>query len=335
MTRQQSRRRFLQRALSLSGGGALGAAFARGETFLSNSKPKSEPVSDQPQPIIDTHQHLWDLSKLTLSWLQGKDVTSLNRSFLTSDYLQATEGQNVVKAVYMEVDCDVEFQRKEAEYAIELCRRDDTPTVAAVISGRPNSKKFAPYIERFAESPWIKGVRQILHVDSAPRGLCLQRQFVESIQLLGELGLRFDLCMRPGEIIDGVKLVDQCPKTRFIVDHCGNMSVQTDGSRLRQTWMKGMREMAGRSNVVCKISGIIVTADKDSWKPADLEPNVTFCLDAFGEDRVLFAGDWPVCTLTASLAEWVAALKWIVRDRPANFQRKLFHDNAAAFYELS
>jgi pseudouridine synthase len=47
----------------------------------------------------------------------------------------------------------------------------------------------------------------------------------------------------------------------------------------------------------------------------------------------MFAGDWPVCTLKASFAQWVGALKQIVKDRPIAFQKKLFHDNAAKFYE--
>ena len=52
--------------------------------------------------IIDTHQHLWDLSRLELPWTGG--IPQLNRSFLMSDYLQASEGQKVSKTVYMEVD---------------------------------------------------------------------------------------------------------------------------------------------------------------------------------------------------------------------------------------
>ncbi|HUQ70889.1 MAG TPA: amidohydrolase family protein [Planctomycetaceae bacterium] len=57
-----------------------------------------------------------------------------------------------------------------------------------------------------------------------------------------------------------------------------------------------------------------------------------FSMDTFGEDRVMFAGDWPVCTLRATFAQWLGALKEIVAKRSAEFQRKLFHDNAAKFY---
>jgi L-fuconolactonase len=47
---------------------------------------------------------------------------------------------------------------------------------------------------------------------------------------------------------------------------------------------------------------------------------------------MMFAGDWPVCTLAMSLAQWVAAVRQVVADRPMSEQRKLFHDNAAKFY---
>src|SRR5581483_9589680 len=140
---------------------------------------------------------------------------------------------------------------------------------------------------------------------TTPAEYCLDRQFIKGIQLLGDLGLSFDLCMRPGELHDGVKLVDQCPHTRFIVDHCGNMSVTSTDAALREKWQAAMKELANRPNTVCKISGIIVTANKD-WKPEDLAPNINFSLDTFGEDRVMFAGDWPVCTLRATFAQWLS-----------------------------
>ena len=96
-----------------------------------------------------------------------------------------------------------------------------------------------------------------------------------------------------------------------------------------------MKAAAGLENVVCKISGIVVTAKGRDWQPADLAENVNYCLDTFGEDRVFFGGDWPVCTLRASLAQWVDALKWIVRDRSPEYRRKLLHDNAVRLYGLA
>ena len=74
-------------------------------------------------PIIDTHQHLWDLSVFDMPWLE--DAPTLNRSFVTSDYLAATAGLNVVKTVYMEVDVSAAQKIAEAEHLIELCAAGD------------------------------------------------------------------------------------------------------------------------------------------------------------------------------------------------------------------
>lgn len=283
--------------------------------------------------IVDTHQHLWDLALLRLPWTKGNEV--LGHNFVMSDYLAATKGLNVVKTVYMEVDVDPADQVKEAEYVLDLCQRRDNPMVGAVISGRPASEEFAPYLSKFQKNSFLKGVRQVLHGESTPEGYCLAPQFVRSMQWLGEHGLSFDLCMRSGELLDGDKLVAQCPKTRFIVDHCGNMNVQDTDAKHRGIWMDGMKALAQRDNVVCKISGIVASARKD-WKVADLAPIVRYSLETFGPERTMFAGDWPVCTLAASFRQWVDALKQIVREMgmsPAN-QRKLFHDNAVKFYAL-
>ena len=282
-------------------------------------------------PIVDTHQHLWDLSKFHLPWTKGNDV--LARSFVMTDYLQATAGLNVTKTVYMEVDVHPSQQMREAEYVIDLCARPDNPMVAAVISGRPGTEEFAAYAQKFKGSPYIKGIRQVLHGPENPPGFCLQPKFVDSIKLLGDLGLSFDLCMRSEELLDADKLVAQCPNTRFILDHCGNLSVQETDVAKRKLWKEGLVALTARPNVMCKISGIIASAKKD-WKFEDLAPNILETMQTFGPERVMFAGDWPVCTLTASFKQWVEALKAIVKDLPAEQQRKLFHDNAVKFYGL-
>ena len=288
-----------------------------------------------PIPVIDTHQHLWDLDLFQLPWLDLPGMDVLRNSFRMADYREATRNCPVVKSVYMEVNVHPDLQRLEAQYVLGLCEWEGNPMSGAVIGGSPGESSFAGYLEEFVGNPFVKGVRTILHDPDRPRGMCLTPQFKENIRLLGELGLSFDLCMRPAEIQDAVELVDACPETRFIIDHCGNMSVQPDQQQDHPDWETGMRRMAECEHVFCKISGIIATATRGAWQPADLKQNIDFCLDTFGEDRIFFGGDWPVCTLTADFESWYQALRWIVRDRGEAFQRKLFHDNAEAFYRLS
>ena len=54
----------------------------------------------------------------------------------------------------------------------------------------------------------------------------------------------------------------------------------------------------------------------------------------FRENRIFFGGDWPVCTLGASLGEWIGSLSRIIASRPESLQRKLFHENAERVYRF-
>ena len=293
-------------------------------------------------PIVDTHQHLWDLSQVQPPWLSGAPKI-LSQTYGLAEFAKATEGLNVVQAVYMEVDVAPEDQGKEADTLIEICRSKKGPTVAAVISGRPGEESFAPYIRRYAKEKEIKGVRQVLHAETAEKAMCLKPQFVASVKLLGELGLSFDLCMRPGELTDGLALAKQCPGTRFIVDHCGNADPSVflkdaapsdQPAHDPQKWRDDIKALADQENIICKISGIIARAPKGIPYVESLAPIVNHCLDSFGLDRVIFGGDWPVCLLGGSYKDWVTTLRQIISIRPVADQKKLLHENARKFYGL-
>ncbi len=317
----------------------LGTASVAATAAVSFSqKKKDTPVTDpNTMPIVDTHQHLWDLDQLKLGWFDPTTPEGkiLGHSFTPKEYAEATKGLNVVKSVYMEVDVVPEQQQKEADYLLELCASGKTPTCAAVLSGRPNSEGFEKYVKQFKGSKYVKGLRQVLHVKETPQGYALDPKFVKGIQLLGDLGLSFDLCVRPAELPDFAKLIDQCPNTRFILDHCGNANLKHTAAE-REQWKRDMTEIAKRKNLVGKVSGFIASApERGKWTLDDLAPVINHTLEAFGPDRVMFGGDWPVCLLgVEKYADWATALLTVVRNRPEDQQRKLFHDNAVKFYGL-
>jgi predicted TIM-barrel fold metal-dependent hydrolase len=318
------RRDFLKRGgLAAASTAALAAL-----TPVVDAAPVAAAQEGKMPRIVDTHVHLWDLNRFRLPWLEKN--SPLARSHVIKDFQTATEGLNVVKGVYMEVDVDPKQHVAEAEYVLDICRQGNTQLVAAVIGGRPAEDDFPKYIRRFRDNKFLKGVRQVLHNPSAKAGFCMTAGFVRGVQALGEAGLRFDLCMRHGEIGDAIKLVEACKDTRFILDHCGNGPVY---AKDRQPWQRDIERLARLSNVVCKISGIVVQA-REKWTADDLAPVINHTLSAFGPDRVMFAGDWPVCTLKATYRQWVEALRSIVRNRKPEDNAKLFHDNAVRSYGL-
>jgi predicted TIM-barrel fold metal-dependent hydrolase len=66
----------------------------------------------------------------------------------------------------------------------------------------------------------------------------------------------------------------------------------------------------------------------------DLRPWVEHVLEHFGWDRVVWGGDWPLCTLSASLARWVKAIRALTRHATADQQAKFFHRNAERIYRV-
>ena len=295
-------------------------------------------TSEDFGPIVDTHQHLWDLSKFRLPWL--KPGGELTRSFTSADYKKATEGLGITKSVYMEVAVAPEQKLAEAEYIVKVCADKSNPTCAAVIGGLILEDGFEEYITRFKGSPYIKGVRHGLNKP----GQLEDDHLIRNLRLLGSLNMSFDLVVPTRLIGQAADLVERCGETRFILDHCGNadplaFDPDLDWDRKPQhdadTWKRDMETLAKQPNVICKISGIIARVPKGEATAEVLAPIVNHCLDTFGPDRVIFAGDWPVCTRGAPLRVWVNLLHEIVRERPLEQQRKLFWSNAHDFYGLA
>jgi len=287
-------------------------------------------------PIIDTHQHLWDLDMFPLEWVSPP----LDKNFVMADYLLEVKGQNVVKAIYMEVGAPKEYKKKEAAWALDLCEDPENPTVGAVISADPMDKQFQSYLRGLEGNPYLKGVRHpFREVEEM-----LQPQVVENIQFLGSLGLSFDLNINPRLIADGGRLLDKCPDTRFILNHCGNVDpiaffpgqepIPREPRHSPDQWSHDMGQLAQRENIICKISGIVDNAGDYPLTASHLAPIINHCFDVFGPDRVIFASDWPVCLKNMPLAQWIGTLKQVIADRPQVDQRKFFHDNAFAFYGL-
>src|SRR4051812_25333939 len=124
---RQDRRQFLgQTAASAT------AALAATVSLSCDQAKGQSTVKSGEIPIIDCHQHLWDLDKFKLPWI--KPGTLLGRSYVMDDYRAAIAGTGIKRAVYMEVDVEPKQQQAEAEHLIEICKSGKAPTIAAVVS---------------------------------------------------------------------------------------------------------------------------------------------------------------------------------------------------------
>ncbi|QDU76250.1 Amidohydrolase [Bremerella volcania] len=294
-------------------------------------------------PIVDTHQHLWDPKRLNLPWLEGAG-SHLNRKNAIEEYNAAVEGLPIASAIYMEVNAAPDQKLKEAKLVRQLIDAGTYVTSAAILSADPGSPNFRDFVDQFESHAWVKGYRQVLHGGATPPGDCLKARFINNCRHLGSSGKTFDLCMRPAELKDAVRLADACPDTRFVLDHCGNIDPKAffapndprGGSNPNDVarWKKDMAELAGHPNVVCKISGIIARVPKQ-WTPDDLRPVVMHCLEAFGDQRIVFGTNWPVCNAGGTARQWVKALQQITSDWSPEAQQRLWSENAKSIYKLA
>ena len=272
--------------------------------------------------IIDTHLHLVDRNRLRYPWLA--DVPRLDRDFPLQEYLAEAQGLGIGQALHMEVDVAAEDQEAETAWVSRL----GPPVVAAIASCRPESADFAASLDRIAASPFVRGLRRILH--TAPDELAQAPLVTENLRRLSAHGLSFDLCVLARQLPIAIQLVRACPDVQFILDHCGVPDV---AAQALDPWRDGITRLAALPNVACKISGIVAYAGAD-WTTADLRPFVDHCIEAFGWDRVVWGSDWPVCTLTADLTRWVRATHELTSGCTDHELARLLSLNARRIYRL-
>lgn len=276
--------------------------------------------------LVDTHQHLWDLQRFPYSWCAGHPV--LGRSFLLSDYLNASDGLAIGKTVFMEADVDEPHALDEARTIAALA--DNEPLICGIVaSARPETAGFREHLQQLAELPRVRGIRRVLHTQ--PDGLSAAAPFAENLRFLPEFGFTFDLCALARQLPVALALVRRCPEVTFILDHCGVPDLK---GRAFEPWRAHIAEIARCPNVVCKISGLVAYAAPGAWTVADLRPWFDHVVAEFGWDRVVWGGDWPVCTVSAPLSRWVWATHELTAAATPEQRAALYHRNAERIYRV-
>jgi predicted TIM-barrel fold metal-dependent hydrolase len=97
-----------------------------------------------------------------------------------------------------------------------------------------------------------------------------------------------------------------------------------------------MRAAARAPNVFCKISALVEGAARDGKKaPVDLEfyrPTLDVVWDAFGEDKVIYGSNWPVCELAAEYQTVQRLSMEYVRQKGPEALKKFCASNASRAY---
>jgi predicted TIM-barrel fold metal-dependent hydrolase len=277
--------------------------------------------------ILDAHVHFWDPAALQYPWLD--DLAALQRSFLPVDYSAAIGGLAVSRCVVVEGNCLPEQSVREVQYFEHLAGAD--PRIGGIVA-------FAELTERatlmrtldcLTNIRLVKGVRQ--NIQRQQRGFALQRAFVEGVREVGARGWTFDLCVTHDQLGEAIALVEQCPDTRFVLDHCAKPAIRTGE---RDPWREDLGRLAAHENVCCKISGLLTEADLDHWRDGDLLPYAEHTVECFGIDRVLYGSDWPVLTLGGDYERWFDFTVRFTESWSHHERCRFYAENAARLYRV-
>jgi L-fuconolactonase len=279
--------------------------------------------------LIDTHVHLWDPEHFRMAWLDG--VPDIADRYLPVDLHEHARPHTVDAFVYAEVDVAPAYALMEVRWVERLAYAD--PRLQGIIAHAPveYGAQLKAYLDELvAISSRVRGVRRLIQANRTP-GFCIGERFVAGVRMLAQYGLSFDICITADQLPDAIELVRRCPEVHFVLDHIGKADI---ANKVQHPWKRHIRDMARMPNVVCKVSGMVTEADRVKWKPRDLKPYVNHVIEQFGEDRVMYGGDWPVCLLASPYARWVDTLDELTRDMSDDARAKLFRENARRVYRI-
>jgi L-fuconolactonase len=286
--------------------------------------------------LIDAHLHVWDQTRLKYSGFQGNPL--FDRPYHVEDYRRDCGALDVEAMVFLE--CYADFWEGGGQYIEEIQfvedeqRRD--PRIRGIVPMAPLEwgLRVEPMLRRMRdEHPSVRGIRRIMEFDADPRALTLSDEFIEGVNLLERFGWSFDINPNYTQmdiIREFVPRVSQ--GVPMILDHCGKPGIAAGAI---DQYRDDVEDLARHPNLWIKLSDLPPYAGP-SWTPATLRPYIEATLDAFGPERTIYAGDYPILLQSTTLTQWVEILDEAFADfgLSETETRKIYRDNANAFYRL-
>ena len=272
---------------------------------------------------IDSHQHFWNYSATEYPWIP-KD-SPLHRDWLPGDLQPLLTKAGLDGSVAVQARQTIE----ESRWLLNLA--DHYPLIKGVVGWVDlRSASVEEQLSELSKHPKFVGVRHVVQ-DEPDVDFMLRPEFQRGIGKLKQFKLSYDILVYPKQLPAAIALARAVPDQSFVLDHIAKPFIK-DG--IISPWREQIRELATSQNVFCKISGMVTEANPANWKPGDFEPYLDVVFDAFGEDRLMFGSDWPVCLLAGSYEKVFALLDGYTGRLNAVARGKIYGGNAVRFYRL-
>jgi predicted TIM-barrel fold metal-dependent hydrolase len=295
-------------------------------------------------PIVDPHQHFWDLSRNYYPWLcdpkpvhfRYGDYSSLKRNYLPPDYLRDAAGFNIVKTVHEDALWDPSDPAGEPRWLEQIATEYGYPhaCVGSALLARDDVERT---LAGHAKSKLTRGVRNFPAAAARPcetkrgePGSVDDPKWRRGYALLEKYSFSVDV-QTPWWHLDALaELARDFPNTQIVIVHTA-LPVDRSEEGLAG-WRAALELAAAQPNVAIKISGL--GRPGLPWTLTANGPIIRDTINIFGPERCMFASNFPVDGLTGSFQVIYGGFRAAVSNRPIEERRMLFHDNAVRIYRL-
>ncbi|GIN72525.1 amidohydrolase [Bacillus sp. J14TS2] len=269
---------------------------------------------------LDAHQHYWQLENQWTNW-PTEDLQAIYKDFLPENLAAHLKKHQIKQSIVVQAAPTEE----ETKFLLELA--DNHQTIAGVVGWLDLADPSFP--ERFfhyKQHAKFIGIRPMLQDLSDDRWI-LRPDVKSNLKILVENDFPIDLLIYPKHLPSIIELLSEFPGLRAVVNHCAKPNIK---DQEWATWAEGIAKIAQYPSTMCKISGLITEADHQTWKPADIKPYIEHVYHVFGEKRVMFGSDWPVCLLAGTYDDVINIVEETIPQDHAAF----FGKNAQSFYKV-
>ncbi len=274
-------------------------------------------------PIIDTHIHLFDPTRpLGVPWPDKNDAI-LYRPALPDRYRRVTKGLGIAGVI--EVECSPWLE--DNQWVLDIAAKDKM-IVGTVGHLEPGKPEFRKHLERFLRNPLFRGIRVGSLGDQSTGS-----DFISDLKALADAGLELDTFPPDPASFGGMlRFTDRIPSLRIVIDHLPHAEPPAE-AQARRAYQANMRELGKRPQVYVKVSE--VRRRVGGRVPDDLDfyrERLDGLWDIFGQDRLIYASDWPVSDLLGTYPQTLRIVGEYFTGKGRAVAEKFFWKNSAAAY---
>jgi predicted TIM-barrel fold metal-dependent hydrolase len=291
--------------------------------------------------------------------------------YLPQDYAQDCAPFHVEAVVHVEADWH--HQRglgpvEETRWIAQLPFGQHSPNLGAIVGkADPLNPQFERVLRSHIEaSPLFRGIRCMaahhadsgIHAWNAYPDVYTNPIFIKRFELLARYGLSFDAWAYSTQLADVIFLAKQFPETAIVIDHLatpagvfgavgrGTGHTVEQRAGIFSQWKDDIATLAEQKHVHAKVSGLLMPVLGHSFHKRHelanvdtivnlLSPFVEHAVNVFGYERLMFASNFPMDKVTATLPDIIEAKIQMISPYGDAALKAIFRDNALKFYEIN